>query len=143
MREMSRNEHFIRNILALIKYMFEYRLEDDIKEYIDNLEFGRVEQNSLYAKCIHDLKNAKHLVGENYKKTLELICNQYLSYEVGDFNHIKKHTDLRKEKYRQLNLDIPKDKMDKFDFYLKKNNKTKKSVILQAIDNYILENEKK
>lgn len=59
--------------------MFEHNIETDIKEYIKDLKFGSVEQNSLYAKCIYELKYVDYLTGKDYKRALESICNHYLS----------------------------------------------------------------
>ncbi|MDD6223638.1 MAG: hypothetical protein PUB18_01390 [bacterium] len=141
MKEMNRNEHFIRNMLLLIEQMTEQNLEEEIKKYVDELEFGDVEQNSLYVKCIFALKQISHLTGEKYKEKAQRICQDYLSYEID--NPIKYQSNFRKEKYKQLNLDIPKDVMERFDQCLERTGHTKKSVILKAIEDYIHENETK
>ncbi len=139
MEKVNRNEHFIKNMILLIDKMD----DSDIKKYIYQTEFGDIEANSLYVKCIYELKNIDNLEGIEYKKAAKDICKHYLLYAKGDmFYNTKYHTDFRKEKYKQLNLDIPKDIMEKFDYYLKKNKDTKKSVILKAINKYIEDNEK-
>lgn len=143
MREMSRNEHFIRNILALVEHMLEQNLEEDVKKYINELEFNDAEKNSLYAKCIYQLKSVERLSGKEYAEALKEICHWYLEYETEESrNPIKRHVNLRKKKYKQLNLDMPKELMEQFETCLKANKTTKKAVIKKAIENYIAENEK-
>lgn len=143
MREISRNEHFIRNMLTLVEHMLEQKREDEMKKYIYELEFSDAEKNSLYAKCIYQLKRAGNLSGKEYEDTIKEICYWYLAYETEESrNPIKRHVNLRKKKYKQLNLDMPKELMEQFEQCLKANNTTKKAVIKKAIENYIEESEK-
>lgn len=145
MEETNRNEYFIKNLIFSLNQFTDKHLKENIKgfkDFIANIEFSESEKNSLYAKCVSQLKSIEKYEREHYLSLAMSICTNYLDMAT-QYNPLKKHTDSRKEKYRQLNMDIPKDKMEKFDYYLKENNQTKKSVIIQAIDNYISENEKK
>lgn len=139
MEEVNRNIA----IISMIRKWIEKGVEDGMRNFINEFSYKDSEKNALYVKCVLELQKINNLHGLEYRKNAMEICDFYLDLANGNrFNKVKYDNELRKEKYKQLNLDIPKDKMDKFDFYLKKNNHTKKSVIIQAIDNYIAENEK-
>ena len=53
---------------------------------------------------------------------------------------VKYDNDIRKKYTKQLNMDIDKELMEEFNKCLKKNNHTKKSVIVKAIEDYIAKN---
>lgn len=138
MEKMNRNEYFIKNIILLIQQMD----EEELKQYIANISFNEAEQRLLYAKCISDLKLCSNCKGEEYKRELLRVCERYLAYEREEIpNVVKQQTNRRKSKTKQLNLDIEKEKMEKFDLYLKKNKDKKKRIIEKAIDEYIKNNE--
>ena len=94
----------------------------------------------MYAKCIEEIKeldknNDKFI--ENYK----IICDIYLNMEKGKtYYKVKYDNDIRKKYTKQLNMDIDKELMDEFNKCLKKNNHTKKIVIVKAIEDYIAKN---
>lgn len=142
MEEKNINAHLLRNLISAILRINNYK---KVCEFINNIDLSNYPLKGLYAQCVSDLKLliSTSLDDVVACKKIEGICNYYLECALGQrYNPLKKHTESRKEKYRQLNLDIPKKIMDDFDECLKKNEQTKKSVILQAIQNYIDENRK-
>lgn len=140
MEETNRNIE----IISMIKKWMEQGIEGAMRDFVKDFSYKESEKNALYVKCVLELQKIKNLQGLEYRKSAMDICDFYLDLATGKrFNKVKYDNELRKEKYKQLNLDIPKDKMDKFEFYLKQNQATKKSIIIQAIDNYISDNEKK
>lgn len=136
MRKMTRNEFLI----STLKEIAEKEKEENVKFFIDNIELNNNEKNSLYAKCINEIKkvdknNDKFI--ENYK----IICDKYLNMEKGkSYYKVKYDNDIRKKYTKQLNMDIDKELMEEFNKCLKKNNHTKKSVIVKAIEDYIAKN---
>lgn len=139
MEETNRNIE----IISMIKRWMEQGIEDAMRTFIKEFSYKEAEKNALYVKCVLELQKIENLKGLEYRKSAMDICDFYLDLATGKrFNQVKYQTDFRKEKYKQLNLDIEKEKMEKFDYYLRKNKQTKKSVIEKAIDTYIEENEK-
>lgn len=139
MEETNRNIE----IISMIRKWMEQGVEDGMRTFISEFSYKDYEKNALYVKCVLELKNIDNLQGLEYRKAAMDICDYYLDLASGNrFNKVKYDNELRKEKYRQLNLDMPKDLMDDFDYYLKQNNHTKKSVIQKAIEDYINSNKK-
>ncbi len=136
MKKMTRNEFLI----STLKEIAEEKNEEEVKKFVDLIDFNDNEKNSLYAKCIEEIKeldknNDKFI--ENYK----IICDIYLNMEKGKtYYKVKYDNDIRKKYTKQLNMDIDKELMDEFNKCLKKNNHTKKSVIVKAIEDYIAKN---
>jgi len=142
--ETNRSEYFIRNLIFSLNQFTDKYVEQqikDFKQFINNISFSESEKNSLYAKCVVQLKSIENYDMEMYLSLAMSICTNFLNMSTSS-NPLKKHTDSRKEKYRQLNLDMEKELMDSFDECLKKNNHTKKQIIKEAIQRYITESDK-
>ena len=78
MKKMTRNEFLI----STLKEIAEEKNEEEVKKFVDLIDFNDNEKNSLYAKCIEEIKeldknNDKFI--ENYK----IICDIYLNMEKG------------------------------------------------------------
>lgn len=141
--EVNKNVHLLKSLRNAIIHMED---DDKIKQYINEMNLEEYPKEGAYAQCIDYLKRNINDFNHQDKTNLVIaieICDYYLKFAKGEiYNPIKYKTDFRKEKYKQLNLDMPKEIMEKFDYYLKQNNHTKKSVIQKAIQDYITENEK-
>lgn len=138
--EVNKNVHLLTNLISAIN---EIDNEDRLREFLKNMELSNYPSTGQYAQCIYDIKQCANAVfpDKSFKIAIIDICSYYLDY-AKKHDPIKKHTDSRKEKYRQLNLDMPKDLMDKFDNCLKENKQTKKEVITKAINDYISKKKK-
>lgn len=143
MKEMNRNEFFIRNILEVINQMTQEQLGAFLKDYIEDIDLKESEKNSLYGKCVNELKKIEKNSIKEYCEAAESICNYYLELSIGKRYYKNKYdNEFRKEKYKQLNMDIPKEIMEEFEYYIEKNKDTKKAIIVEAINNYIDKNKK-
>lgn len=142
MEEVNRNEHMIKNILSAIDGM---ENEEKIRNYIKNIEPSTYSQMGIYTRCINDLKliSDSDLKGDKYLCRIKQTCQNYLEYAIGiKYNATQYSNSYRKEHYKQLNVDIPKDIMDQFEKCLKENQQIKKNVILDFITEYIDNNTK-
>ncbi len=144
MEEKNRNEYFINNLVFNLNQIIHTDGSlDDFKKFIADITFSKNEKNSLYAKCVDELKKISDLENIMYLKKARETCNYFLEIATGKRNNpIKKHTENRKKKYKQLNLDMPRDLMIRFEKCLDKNDHKKKPVIKKAIEDYLKENEK-
>lgn len=141
MEEINRNKHIIKNIISVIEKMED---EQKIRDFINQMESSTYSKMGIYKECIDNLKalSLSSLKGQKYVCEIKKICQYYLEYAVGKrFNKTKYDNDYRKEHYKQLNVDVPKDKMETFENILKENKTTKKKVILDFIDDYIKKEE--
>ncbi len=144
MEDKNRNGYFIKNLvfnLNQIKHSDDSL--SDFKTFIIDITFSENEKYSLYAKCVEELKKINDLENIMYIKKAKEICTYFLEIATGIRNNpIKNHTENRKKKYKQLNLDMPIDLMERFEKCLDKNNHQKKPIIKRAIEEYLKENEK-
>lgn len=109
-----------------------------LKEYIYIEEKKYNQSKSLYAQCVKEIYKDYLSDDSRFLQSCMLNLNRYLSYATGEiYNSTIYNNDYRKKHYKQLNVDIPIDKMEKFEKKLTENNKTKKEVILEWIDKYI------
>ncbi len=125
-------------IISLIKKWMEEGIEGGMKDYIKEFSYKEAEKNALYVKCVEELKKIEYLQGLEYRKTAMDICNYYLELSNGKrFNQVTYNNEYRKKHYKQLNIDIPIEKMEEFEKKLSQNHQTKKEIVLEWIDEYI------
>ena len=137
MQETNRNEQ----ILLVLKNWLKAASIDDIKNYIKEEKITTIESNSLYSKCILDLKNLKDNNEDDYIKLAIKICDKYLDLASGKiFYKNKIDIERRKEKYKQLNITLLPQELSDFKKATEKNNVTMKSVIKDFILEYIEKN---
>ena len=139
MIEINRSEHMLKNILFVIEQMDD---EFKIRDYIVKIEPRTYAQMGTYTRCINDLKllSQTDIRGEKYINQAKEICKYYLEYATGKkYSATKVANDYRKQHYKQLNVDIPKEIMEDFELCLKERGEIKKQVILQFIKDYISE----
>lgn len=116
----------------------EEKTEEYLKEYIYIEEKKYKLSKSLYALCIKEIYKYKDSKNINFLQSCMFNCNEFLSYATGvKYNSTVYNNDYRKKHYKQLNVDIPKDKMEKFEKKIKENNTTKKDLVIKWIDEYI------
>lgn len=138
MEKMTRNEFLI----TTMKEIAEEKNVENVKMYLNSIDIADNEKNSLYAKCVMVLKELDQN-NKNFLKNYIETCDSYLNLAKGKyFNKVKYDNELRKKNTKQLNIDIDKEIMKEFEECLKKNNQTKKSVILKAIEDYIEKSKK-
>lgn len=136
--EVNKNVHLLTNLINAINNL---ENEEKLREFLRNIELSKYPSTGSYAQCLKNINQLANVVfpDKSFKDSITQICYYYLDY-AKRHDPIKKHTNSRKEKYRQLNLDMPKELIDQFDKCLEKNNQTKKEVITKAIKDYINKN---
>lgn len=125
-------------IILMFQNWLLHRNIDEIKEYLATASFNDVEKKALYVKFIEELKKIIEKENEDNFNLIALkLCDRYLNIATGKtFNQTKYTNDYRKERYKQLNVDVPIDVMKEFEDNLKEHNINKKTYILNCIINY-------
>ena len=131
MEEKNRNTE----IISMLKEWIEEGKITNVRNYIAHMSFSESEKNALYAKCIMELSNIKD--STKYIEIARNICVHYLDLASGKkFYQTNYNNAYRKEHYKQLNVDIPKEIMEEFEKNLANNRKNKKEFILESILKY-------